>query len=382
MEIESRSTVEPEGLDFIEWEMGPFHVAFPGPIKLKLTLDGEIISRVKIQRGYAHRGIEKIMMSKNWRLLLPLVGRIDPENSSFAELALCMAIEDSLQLEVSDRAQAIRRIVCELNRISSNLKMFVEIAQSVCSETVIHLVLRDREAITDLFESLTGARFCFNFFRYGGVADDVTEGFLDRVLNACELISVRIKEYNDIFSFNYVFLKRSCGVGVIRADQAIDFALTGPNARASAINRDVRKSKPYSGYDKIEFNIPVGNGEYGVKGDCHDRFLIRLREINESIEIIRQSCDSILPGDCFSGPGLSKDLILPEGESYQIVESPRGEFGCHIVSDGSVLPRRIQFKVPSMGHVQVLEEVLVGHCLEDLPIIFASLGVSIAELDR
>jgi NADH-quinone oxidoreductase subunit D len=254
-------------------------------------------------------------------------------------------------------------------------------AKAVGAETIIHYVLRDRERILDLFELLTGARYSLNFLRFGGVCADVTDGSIERVLEVCELIRIRMKEYNDLFTFNHSFIKRTAHVGIIPSGLIRACGITGPNARASGIQVDVRKDAPYQGYDQIDFEVPLGRGEGGSLGDVHDRFLLRLREITQSMEILKQLAEVVPSGD-FTNGKLEKDYIVPSGEAYSRIESSRGLLGCHVVSDGKKNPSRVQFRPPTLANLLVIPKLVSGIRIEDLPVVLASLDLGIAEADR
>ncbi len=363
--------------DTMLWEIGPYHGALPGPMKLRLRLDGEVIIKGEVETGYLHRGLEKALELHLWQTSCFYADHLDPEGAAWGELALCLAVEEISEIEVPARAQAIRVILCELTRISSHMGFVVRMARSVGAETILHYVLRDRERVLDLFELLTGARYSVNFLRYGGVKADVTEGFIERVLETCDLVQVRLKEYNDLFTFNHAFLKRTQDIGVISPALALKYGVTGPAARASGIAADVRKTHPYSGYDKRDFVAPT---EKGV-GGAHARFLVHLREIAESVSILRQTSEQVPEGD-FTIGRIDKEFAVPAGEGYARIESARGLLGCHVVADGTIKPSRVQFRTPSSTHIQLLSELLTGIRIEDLPVLLASLDLSIAEADR
>lgn len=367
--------------DRTSWRLGPFHPALPGPLAIDLDLDGELIVRAAVERGYLHRGLEKSMELNSWIGAISYADRVDPECAVFGECALTQAVEEILSIEVPVRAQMIRVIVCELSRVASHFRSISRIAEAVGAETASHYVLRDREKILDLFELLMGARFTFNFFRYGGVAADVTEGFLERVLEVCDLVRIRLKEYNDILSFNRAFLKRTTGIGVLSSASVKRHGITGPNARAAGMLMDVRKDHPYAGYERYDFRIPSGLDETGISGDCHSRFLIRLREIHQSLEILRECVETMASGP-FSIFPVSNDFSVRAGEAYSRVESPRGLMGCYVVSEGKEKPARIGFTTPSSRILDVISELLVGSRVEDMPVILASLDFSVAEADR
>lgn len=367
--------------DLTTWEIGPYHGSLPAPMRLKLSLDGEIVADCQVETGFLHRGLEKTFELHSWKASIAYADHLDPEGAVFGELALCLAVEEIGEISVPARAQYIRVILAELTRISAHLAYIVRMAKAVGSETIIHYVLRDRERILDLFELLTGARFSLNFLRFGGVRMDVTDGFIERVLEVCEMIRIRMKEYNDLFTFNHGFLKRTTFVGTLSSDLVRSCGITGPNARASGVVFDVRKDLPYMGYNELDFEIPLGKGEGGTMGDVHDRFLIRLREISQSMEILKQITENVPAGEYINGK-LDKDYVVPPGEAYSRIESPRGLLGCHVVSDGKENPSRIQFRPPSLANLIAIPRLLTGVRIEDLPVVLASLDLGIAEADR
>ncbi len=367
--------------DLTTWTIGPYHGSLPAPMRLRLSLDGEIITDCDVETGFLHRGLEKACEFQSWRAAVAYADHLDPECAVFGELVLCLAVEQLAEIEVPARAKCIRVILSELSRISSHLSYMVRMARAVGSETIIHYLLRDRERILDLFELLTGARFSINFLRFGGVQADVTDGFIERVLEVCELIRIRMKEYNDLFTFNFGFVKRTSRVAPISKDLVSFCGVTGPNARASGVSFDVRKKFPYSGYDRLDFETPLGQGEGGVLGDVHDRFLIRLREITQSMEILKQLLD-VVPSGEYVNRKLAKDSVVPPGEAYSRIESSRGLLGCHVVSDGGPSPSRVQFRSPTLANLLAIPQIVRGIRIEDLPVVLASLDLGIAEADR
>lgn len=383
MESIIKSTAEFETLstDLEKWEIGPHHEALPGPMRFEAILDGEIISSCHVEIGYLHRGFEKILEKQFWNAVIPYSDRLDPDGAIFGELAFCLAVEEIADVQVPERASAVRVILSELTRITSHLHFLIRMAKAVEAETPVHYVLREREKILDLFELLTGARFSLNFLRIGGVVADVTEGFLERVLEICELIQIRIKEYNDVFSFNHAFLRRTSDIGVVSEEQVRRLGLTGPIARASGIFTDVRKEFPYCGFDMIDFEVPQGRGDFGTTGDAHDRYLIHLREMTQSIEIIRQAVEKIRPGE-FWNQKLTGRFRVPNGEAFSRIESNRGFLGCHVVSEGTEKPSRIHFRTPSAANILVIPEVMKGLWVADVPAVLASLNLSLTEVDR
>jgi NADH-quinone oxidoreductase subunit D len=367
--------------DLTLWEIGPYHGSLPAPMRMSLRLDGEIIASAKVETGFLHRGLEKTCELHSWQAVISYADHLDPEIAVFGELAVCLAVEEIGNIEIPARAKSIRIILCELSRISAHLAYIVRMAKAVGSETIIHYVLRDRERILDLFELLTGARFSLNFLRFGGVNADVTDGFIERVLEVCEMIRFRMKEYNDLFTFNQGFLNRTSSLGVISSHLIRTCGITGPNSRAAGSSFDVRKDAPYLGYDELDFEVPIGRGEGGSVGDVHDRFLLRLREITQSMEILKQIADAV-PAGAYISSKVDRGYLVPAGEAYSRIESSRGLLGCHVVSDGKSKPSRIQFRPPTLANLMAVPYLVPGIRIEDLPVLLASLDLGIAEADR
>jgi NADH-quinone oxidoreductase subunit D len=365
--------------DLTRWEIGPYHGSLPGPMRLKLKLDGEIVVSGELETGFLHRGLEKSFELHSWQASVAYADHLDPEGAVFGELALCLAVEEIAEIDVPPRAQAIRLILAELGRISSHMVFVVRMARAVGAETMMHYVLRDRERILDLFELLSGARFSLNFMRFGGVKADITEGFIERVLEVCDLIQIRLKEYNDLFTFNHAFLKRTADIGVISPKLIARFGMTGPSARASGVAFDVRKATPYTGYEKIDFLAPIESGPEA--GGAHARFLVHLKEIAQSVAILRQAAERVPQGE-FHIARIEKEFAVPAGEGYSRVESSRGLLGCHVVADDTARPARVQFRTPTSAHLEMIPELIKGIRLEDLCVLLLSLDLGMAEADR
>ena len=363
--------------DATRWEIGPYHGSLPGPMRLKLKLDGEIVVSGKVETGYLHRGLEKAFELHTWQASIAYADHLDPEGAVFGELALCLAVEEIAEIEVPPRAQAIRVILSELTRVSAHLAFIVRMARAVGAETMVHYVLRDRERILDLFELLTGARFSLNFLRFGGVKADITEGFIERVLETCDMIQVRLKEYNDLFTFNHAFLKRTHDIGVLTPALVARYGVTGPAARAAGVAFDVRKAHPYCGYAQLDFLAPTETGT----GGAHARFLVRLREISQSVSILRQAAERVPAGE-FQIARIEKEFAVPAGEGYSRIESSRGLLGCHVLADDTAHPARVQFRTPTSTHLELIPPLLTGIRVEDLPLLLLSLDLGLAEADR
>lgn len=363
-----------------EYLVGPYDLRLPGPIKLCFGMDGEKIISVQIERGYLHRGLEKIFELLPWQSGVFYSDRVDGENAFFGEWVYCKAVEELLSLQIPKRAKMIRIILAELSRVQSHLLCFHHIARSVQAGSFSHFVLRDREKILDLFELISGARLSLGILRIGGIAHDVTEGFLERVLEVCDYIRGQMNEYNDIFSFNSIFIDRSIGKGIFTKREVIEKGITGVCARATGLPIDYRTQDVSSEYEGFDFEIPIAH-----EGDSYSRYLVRIKEITESLNIIRQAVDGLPAGE-FLNPIinlLNNDrIVVPAGEAYVRVESPRGLLACTIMSEGLAKPSRVQFRTPSLLHFFSLDNLLIGLNVEDIGLVLASLDLSISEIDR
>jgi NADH-quinone oxidoreductase subunit D len=359
--------------DLTEWEIGPFHGSLPAPMKLRLQLDGEVIVGCEIERGYLHRELEKSMEIADWDGAIALAGRLDPEASASAEYAFVGAVEAMAGIEVSPRTQWIRTLVLELNRVSSHLGFFARISRATQGETMSQYVIRDRERLLDLLELMTGSRFMYRYFRYGGLSHPVSDGALERVLDFCRELKSRIKEYNDLFTYNRLFRKRSEGVGALDRAQAQSFGVTGPNLRASGGELDLRILEPYLSYGDLDLEPVICDS-----GDVHSRYLQRLYEVDQSLGLIRQLATAVPEGET-EFRRLEK---VPKGENGEFIESPRGVVGCHVVSSGGKNPARVFFRSSSSASLASLPSVLVGYRIEDLAPIISSFDLSIAEIDK
>jgi NADH-quinone oxidoreductase subunit D len=374
----ARSGAERLATDCSSLVLGPYHSSLPGLMQLSLVLDGEIIVNARIETGFAHRGIEKVFESHNWTAGISLADRVDPEGAIFSELSYCLAVEGLMGIPASPRSQYIRTLVSELSRISSHLGFVARLARSAGAETLFHYIQRDREKFLDLFELLAGSRFSLNFLRFGGVSAEVSDGLIERILEVCAAMKHRFKEYNDIFSYNHGFLARAEGTARVDLEMVRSFGISGPNARASGLADDVRKWSPYVAYSSMDFDIPVGDE---LTGDVHARYMIRIREIVQSMEIVKQ-CAQALPTGSSEGIRADKKVFVPKGEAWARVESARGMLACHVISDGGERPRRVRFRPASRSSLDVVPHILPGAYIEDLPIILASMDLSLAEIDR
>lgn len=350
-----------------------------GPLKVELDCEGEKILSSKVEYGFLHRGVEKICENKNWYSVFPIIDRVDFTSALFANWAYCLCVEDLLKIKVSERSEHIRVLVAELARISSHLLFVASIAKTVGSSTVFQYALREREKVIDLFEMLAGSRLLYGYIRVGGVSVDVTEGFIEKTKEFIDKFYLRIKEFNDLLSYNAVFLARTSNVGIISKEQIYSHGISGPVMRASGIKLDLRKSDNYSIYSKFEFDVPLGSGEKGTLGDCFDRYIIRMREIEQSLSILRDAVRKIPIGPYVADLDLKVKI---NGSVQKFVESPKGEISCFIKGNGSSVLDRVHFKMPSMNNLSVFEKILKGHLLMDVPVILASLDINISEVDK
>jgi len=360
----------------IQINMGPQHPATHGVLRLELKLDGEVIVEAIPHIGYLHRGIEKMAENRTYSQLIPLTDRIDYTCSMVNNWAYATAVEKLAGIPVPERAEYIRVIIGELNRVVSHLVTMGVNGMDAGAFTIWFYCIRDREFVWDLFEMVCGARLTHNFVRFGGVSFDLPDGFIEKAREFCDYLEPKVDEYEGFLLNNYIFVKRNREVGVLSENDAINHGATGPVLRGSGVNWDLRKNAPYSIYDRFDFEIPLG-----TTGDNWERARVRFEEIRQSIRIIRQALNSIPAGDIVT-PGLPR-LIKPEpGEAYARIEGPRGEYGVYIVSDGSAKPYRWKFRSAGFSNICVLPLVLKGLRVPDAAVIIGGLDPCFAEVDR
>lgn len=355
--------------------IGPQHPATHGVLRFRLSLEGEVVRKIDIHCGYIHRGIEKLCESRTYPQLLAFTDRLDYLSAHHNRHALCMCIEKAMGLEVPERAEYIRTIMDELQRIDSHLLMFSCMAMDMGSITTFIYGFRDREKVLKIMEEVTGGRLIQNYNVIGGVQDDITPGFAEKVKEYCKDQKRRLKEYYDILVNNVIFRNRTIGVGKLSREDAISFGATGGTGRASGWACDVRKRHPYSLYGKIDFKEILH-----TEGDCYARLLVRLEEIVESINIIELLIDNIPAGEY---KAKTKPIIkLPEGEYFASVEGARGEFGVFIDSRGDKMPYRVKFRPMGLPLIAAAQSIMKGGKVADLITIGASLDYVIPDIDR
>lgn len=362
--------------------MGPHHPSTHGVLRFIIQSDGEIIRKAVPDVGYLHRSIEKIGERCTYPGYMPYTDRVDYVAAMFANEVWASACEKLMSIEVPKRAQYLRVISCELNRIASHMIALGAMAMDIGAVTPFPWTLREREYINDFIEELCGARLTYNYHRIGGVSWDMPKGWADKVKSWLDKFDPIMLEFDRLITLNDIFVKRLANVAVITEEEAKDWGLVGPNLRASGVPWDLRKIDGYSVYSELDFNIPVGKGEKGTLGDCWDRFYVRVEECKESAKILRQALDKIdeHPEDDIVGKLPKK--MRPEGEAYARVESARGDMGCYVIGKGGEEPYRARFRTGSFTAMGIIEAKSPGLFLADLVALIASFDVVAPEIDR
>lgn len=363
-----------EAVDFMV-NMGPQHPSTHGVFRMVLWIDGERIAKVEPHIGYLHRGSEKLCEIEDYAQIVTLFDRIDYIGNLNSELAFCMAVEKIMGLEVPERAWYIRTILCELNRIANHMLFYGVYGLDTGAMTPVLYGFRERERIQELFESVTGARMMHNYIRVGGVHEDLPDDFAQRMTLLGDQLKVGIEECDALLSGNEMFLARTKGVGVLGAREAVELGVSGPTLRGSGVAEDVRISEPYGIYDRFDFGIPVGEN-----GDCWDRYYVRVEEMRQSLGIVEQAMRQMEPGEVAAKT--RRMTRPPKGEVYQRTESPRGDFGVFLVSDGSEHPYRVKVRAPSFANLQALEPMMRDVYVADAVVVLGSLDIVMGEVDR
>ena len=356
--------------------MGPQHPSTHGVLRIVLHLDGERVADSDIVIGYLHRGIEKLSENRDWTQIILLTDRMDYVAAASTNLGYCETVEKLMSIEVPRRARYVRTVLNELQRIASHCLWLGTHAMDIGAMTVFLYAFRERELILDLFEEYCGARLTYNSQRIGGLPLDVPPGWDRKVLEFCDIMDSKVDEYETLLTHNRIWLERTRDIGIISGSEAVALGMCGPALRGSGVHRDVRKDEPYAAYDEVEFDVPIGD-----RGDTYDRYLVRLEEFRQSTRIIRQGIEG-LPEGPFIGkvPRLIKP---PAGETYHAIESPKGEIGFFIVSDGrSTNPYRFRVRSPSFCNLQALPRLIRGHLVADVVALIGSIDIVLGEVDR
>ena len=361
--------------------MGPQHPATHGVLRLELVVDGEIVQEVIPHIGYLHRCFEKhCEHMTNYQQVIPYVDRMDYCAAMNNEFAYVVAAERLLKIEVPERVQYIRVIMAELNRIASHLIAVGTYGIDIGAFTPFLYCFIDREKILDLFEMTCGARLLYNYMWIGGLSHDLTPEFIPKAREFCSYYKKRIEEFNNLLTFNEIFVKRTASVGVLPKDVAMNYGCTGPMLRGSGVDWDLRRDDPYSVYNKIEWDVCVGKGEVGTVGDCWDRHIVRMREMEQSLRIIEQAIAQLPEGNVQAA--IPKRIRPNAGEVYARTESPRGELGFYIVSDGTATPYRVKGRAPAFSNLSVIGEISRGAMIADMIAIAGSTDIVLGEVDR
>jgi len=355
--------------------MGPQHPSMHGVLRLLLRLEGEVIVEAEPVIGYLHRGVERLCTTRNYYQNVPFTDRLDYVASFAYNLGYCTAVEKLAGIEVPERAQVIRVIAAELQRIASHLVWLASFALDLGAWTVFLYCWRERELILDMFEMWVGARLTYHACRIGGVAADLPEVLLHRVWEFVDLMPKRLDQNDALLTGNRIFVGRCRGVGMLSREVALDYGCCGPTLRGSGVAFDLRKAAPYAAYDRFDFDVAVDDG-----CDCLARYLVRIEEMRQSLRIIRQALGA-LP----YGPVMAKvpKVLKPDpGEAYARTEAPRGDFGVYLASDGSSNPSRVRFRAPCFVNISALPAMLEGAKIADAVAVVGSIDVVLGDSDR
>ena len=353
----------------------PQHPSTHNMLQVKLKLDGERVIDAECVIGYLHRGVEKLGEHQTYGQFVPTLDRMDYIAAVSNCLGFCEAIEKMLGITAPPRAQYIRVLMTELNRITSHLLWLGTHALDIGAMTVFLYAFREREEILKIFENYCGARLTTHMFRIGGTQYELYDGFEDQVRTFIKDFPKKVDEYETLLTQNRIWIGRTRGVGAITAKAAIDIGLTGPALRGSGVNWDIRKAKPYAVYSDFDFDIPTGS-----MGDTYDRYMVRMEEMRQSARIVSQAVEKIPAGPLMAK--LSKIIKPPVGDIYHSIESPKGELGYYIVSDGSTMAYRARVRPPSFVNLQALRQMVAGHMVADVVAIIGTLDIVLGEIDR
>jgi NADH-quinone oxidoreductase subunit D len=377
-------TLDYTGAERLTMNMGPQHPSAHGVFRAILTLEGETVVGVDAVIGYLHRCHEKLAETLTYAQYPSIASKTDYVAAMTSELAYVMAAEQIAKIEVPKRAQYLRVLVAELQRIASHCLWLgtwcMDMGGALGGGATIFLYcIRERELVLDLFESLTGARLLYGFHQVGGVRYDMPEGWAAQCTQTIDLIDTRIDEYQQMLEGNAFFLMRTQGVGVISRELALDVGVAGPLLRGSGVEFDLRRAYPYSSYEDFDFRVPVE-----TEGDCFARYKVRMVEFRESIKIVRQIIAGLPEGPISSRPGLKSvaQVRVPKGEAYTRVEGARGEVGCFLIGDGGAKPYRMKWRGASFSNLAVLPHIIPGHTVADVVAIMGSVDPVFGEVDR
>lgn len=355
--------------------MGPQHPSTHGVLRVVLKLDGEKIIGTDCVIGYLHRGVEKIAENRTYAQFAPYVDRMDYVAAVSNGLGYCLAVEKLLNVEAPPRAQAVRVILTELNRIASHLLWLGTHALDIGAITPLFYTMREREEVLKIFENYCGARLTTHAFRIGGLQYETYEGFEEQCKAFCDYFLPKVDEYEELLTGNRIWIDRLTNIGILTAEDCKAYGVTGPMLRAAGVKWDLRKAQPYSGYEQYDFEIPTREN-----GDTYDRYIVRMQEMRQSVRIIRQAVDRIPGGPIMAK--VPKIIKPPVGEAYVSIEAPKGELGYYVVSDGSLNPYRVRVRPPSFINLQALDKMARGALIADVVAIIGTIDIVLGEVDR
>jgi NADH-quinone oxidoreductase subunit D len=362
----------------LEIALGPHHPSTHGVFRMDVVLDGERVVKLKPVFGYLHRNHEKIAETASYLSSMPYTDRLDYMCSLTNNWAYALAVEKLAGLHVPERAEYIRVITAELTRLQNHASTIGFLTQEMgASGTPLMYAFREREKILDLFESLTGSRMMCNYMRFGGCRVELPSGWLEQTKKVVEAFPRFLDEYERLLTGNEIFMARAQGVGVLKKELAINAGVTGPMLRASGVNYDIRKVDKYGIYNRFDFKIPLGE-----HGDVYDRYMIRMLEMRESLKILNQALRDIPSGPIMDAKAKIRGFRPPAGEAYGRIESPKGELGFYLISDGSPNPYRYRVRPPSLINLTVLEDMCRGYSVADTIVIFGTVDIVLGEVDR
>jgi NADH-quinone oxidoreductase subunit D len=355
--------------------MGPQHPSTHGVLRVILKLDGEKVLGTECVIGYLHRGVEKIAEHRTYAQFNPYVDRMDYVAAISNGLGYCLAVEKLLNVEAPPRAQAIRVILTELNRIASHLLWLGTHALDIGAITPVFYCLREREEALKIFEKYCGARLTTHAFRIGGLLYETYDGFEQDIRDFCTMFVPHVDEYEDLLTNNRIWVGRLKDVGILSGEECKEYGVTGPVLRAAGVKWDLRKAQPYSGYEKYDFEIPTRQN-----GDTYDRYMVRMEEMRQSVRIMQQAVEAIPEGPIMGKVG--KVIKPPVGEAYVSIEAPKGELGYYVVSDGATQPYRVRVRPPSFVNLQALDRMIRGGLVADVVAVIGTLDIVLGEIDR
>lgn len=375
LSTETGILIEQEAEDRFWLNMGPQHPSTHGVFRILLETEGEVIKKAVPIIGYLHRAVEKLSENRQYLGALPLTDRMDYLAAMYNNMALTRCVETIMQQEVPERAQWLRVLALELNRLASHLLFYGTMGLDVGALTPFFHAFREREKVQYILEMLSGQRITFNYIRYGGVRGDLSPQVEAEIRKFLETFEPSLGEYLTLLEGNEIFINRTRNVGTASLDRLLSYGVTGPIARASGHDWDARRDDGHDAYDKVQFDVPIA-----TEGDCYARWWVRYREMEESVRIIKQVLDGIPAGDHLKR--MAFFFKPPKGEAYTVVETPRGELGVYVVSDGTTFPYRVRYRAPSFCNLMALTELIEGKLLGDVVAILGSFDPVFGEVDR